>query len=65
MATLVKQRDVLEVARKEALAELWEMRIHLASPKFHGEQQDYINVRDVDAFILRVKEILDRVEDEI
>ena len=34
------------------------MREHLDSSKFKGPMNDYINVRDVDAFILRVKEFL-------
>lgn len=40
------------------LEEIQWMREHLASPKFQGELEDVINVRDVDAFCIRLRSIL-------
>ena len=57
-----EQRDLLKSNIENALEELQWMREHLASPKFHGELEDNINVRDVDAFALRVRALLNSDE---
>jgi len=53
-----EQRDLYARQMADAEGELQWMREHLASSKFHGELEDSINVRDVDAFILRVRAAL-------
>lgn len=58
MATLVEQRNQLTEQREAALSEIQWMRVHLSSNKFMPELEDYINVRDVDAFCLRLREAL-------
>ena len=54
----MKQRDVQQKQISNALEELQWMREHLASAKFQGELEDNINVRDVDAFVLRLRDML-------
>ena len=57
---LHEQRDQLKANINSALEEIQWMREHLASPKFQGELEDNINVRDVDAFALRLRSLLDQ-----
>ena len=53
-----EQRDQLLIERAAVLGEIQWMREHLASRKFQGQLEDVINVRDVDAFCLRLRELL-------
>ena len=53
-----EQRDIQAGQIASALEELQWMREHLASAKFQGELEDNINVRDVDAFVLRLRDML-------
>ena len=55
---LHEQRDHQAANIAAALEEIQWMREHLASPKFQGELEDNINVRDVDAFALRLRQLL-------
>lgn len=55
---LHEQRDQLLNERAAVQGEIQWMREHLASSKFQGELNDYINVRDVDAFCLRIRKLL-------
>ena len=57
---LHEQRDTLQIEIDSILLECQWMREYLASPKFQGEMEDYINVREVDDFILRIRALSDR-----
>lgn len=57
--TLVEQRDKMREQIHNIHYEIQWMRTHLQSDKFtQGDLEDYINVRDVDAFCLRLREAL-------